>query len=187
LKGPIPVVPSAHYSCGGVQVDTWGRSSLKNLYAAGEVSATGIHGANRLASTSMLEGLVWGIRSAIDIAAYFDDEKPYKESEIPTWQFPEKEEEADPALIQQDWASIKSTMWNYVGIIRTFKRLERGTADLRYLKNRIDDFYRKAHLTSMVLNLRDGIQTALIVAQFAFANRTSKGAHYIQSIHRVAS
>jgi L-aspartate oxidase len=180
LKGPIPVVPAAHYSCGGVHVDIWGRTSLKNLYAAGEVSATGIHGANRLASTSMLEGLVWGIRAAKNIAAHFEGEKPYKESEIPSWQFPEKEEEVDPALIQQDWLSIKSTMWNYVGIIRTLKRLERGTADLRYLKNRIDDFYRKAHLTPLVLNLRSGIQTALIVANAAFANRTSKGAHYIQ-------
>jgi L-aspartate oxidase len=180
LKGPIPVVPAAHYSCGGVHVDIWGRTSLKNLYAAGEVSATGIHGANRLASTSMLEGLVWGVRAAKNIAAHFEGEKPYKESEIPSWQFPEKEEEVDPALIQQDWLSIKSTMWNYVGIIRTLKRLERGTADLRYLKNRIDDFYRKAHLTPLVLNLRSGIQTALIVANAAFANRTSKGAHYIQ-------
>ena len=180
LNGPIPVVPAAHYSCGGVQVDSWGRTSLKNLYAAGEVSATGIHGANRLASTSMLEGLVWGVRAAKHIATHFDDEKLYKESEIPLWQPPEIEEEVDPALIQQDWLSIKSTMWNYVGIIRTIKRLERGRADLRYLKNRIDDFYRKAHLNPMVLNLRSGIQTALIVAEAAFANRNSRGAHYIK-------
>ena len=180
LKGPIPVVPAAHYSCGGVQVDGWGRTSLKNLYAAGEVSATGLHGANRLASTSMLEGLVWGVRAAKHIATHFEGEKPYKESEIPPWQPPEKEEEVDPALIQQDWLSIKSTMWNYVGIIRTIKRLERGRADLRYLKNRIDDFYRKAHLHPMVLNLRSGIQTALIVAEAAFANRNSRGAHYIK-------
>jgi L-aspartate oxidase len=180
LKGPIPVVPAAHYSCGGVQVDSWGRTSLKNLYATGEVSATGIHGANRLASTSMLEGLVWGVRAGKHIATHFNNEKLYKESEIPLWQFPEIEEEVDPALIQQDWLSIKSTMWNYVGIIRTIKRLERGRADLRYLKNRIDDFYRKAHLTPMVLNLRNGIQTALIVAEAAFANRNSRGAHYIK-------
>lgn len=180
LKGPIPVVPSAHYSCGGMQVDGWGRTSLKNLYAVGEVSATGIHGANRLASTSMLEGLVWGVQAAKHIATSFDREKPYKESEIPPWQPPEIEEEVDPALIQQDWLSIKSTMWNYVGIIRTIKRLERGRADLRYLKNRIDDFYRKAHLNPMVLNLRNGIQTALIVAEAAFANRNSRGAHYIK-------
>jgi L-aspartate oxidase len=180
LKVPIPVVPAAHYSCGGVQVDMWGRTSLKNLYAVGEVSATGIHGANRLASTSLLEGLVWGVRAARHIATYFDGEKPYQESEIPLWQPPEKEEEVDPALIQQDWLSITSTMWNYVGIIRTIKRLERGRADLSYLENRIDDFYRKAHLTSMVLNLRNGIQTALIVAEAAFSNRKGRGAHHIK-------
>jgi L-aspartate oxidase len=180
LKSSIPVVPAAHYSCGGVQVDIWGRTSLKNFYAAGEVSATGIHGANRLASTSLLEGLVWGIRAAQHIAEHFDDRKTYKESEIPPWKFPDKEEEVDPALIQQDWVNIKSTMWNYVGIIRTIKRLERATADLRYLKNRMEDFYRKTHLTPMVINLRNGIQTALIVAEAAFTNRQSRGAHYIR-------
>jgi len=180
LKSPMPVVPAAHYSCGGVQVDSWGRTSLRNLYAVGEVSATGIHGANRLASTALLEGLVWGVRAAQHMATFLDGEKPYKESEIPPWQFPEKEEEVDPALIQQDWLSIKSTMWNYAGIIRTIKRLERGRADLGYLKNRIDDFYRKAHLNPMVLNLRNGIQTALIVAEAAFSNRINRGAHYIK-------
>ncbi len=180
LKGPIPVVPATHFSCGGVQVDTWGRTSLKNLHAVGEVSATGIHGANRLASTSLLEGAVWGIRAAQDIARHFEPTKPYKESEIPPWRFPEKEEEVDPALLRQDWAHIKSTMWNYVGIIRTVKRLERARADLRYLKNRIDDFYRTAHLIPRLITLRNGVQTALIIAESAFMNRISRGAHYIK-------
>ncbi|MEI6154010.1 MAG: L-aspartate oxidase [Deltaproteobacteria bacterium] len=179
-KVPIPVVPAAHYSCGGIQVDVWGRTSLNNLYAAGEVTATGIHGANRLASTSLLEGLVWGIRSAQHIAERFDDKKPYEESEIPPWRFPEREEEVDPALIQQDWVNIRSTMWNYVGIIRTVKRLERAKSDLGYLKNRIDDFYRRARIVPMVINLRNGIRTAFMVAQSAFKNRMSRGAHYIK-------
>jgi len=179
-KVPIPVVPAAHYSCGGVQVDLWGRTSLKNLYAVGEVAATGLHGANRLASTSLLEGLVWGVRSAQHIVEHFNDKKIYKESEIPPWRFPEKEEECDPALVQQDWVSIKSTMWNYVGIIRTVKRLERAQADLDYLKNRIDDFYRRIHLVPMVINLRNGIRTARIVAESAFKNRVSRGAHFVR-------
>jgi L-aspartate oxidase len=179
-KVPIPVVPAAHYSCGGVQVDLWGRTSLKNLYAVGEVAATGLHGANRLASTSLLEGLVWGIRSAQHIIEHFKDKKVYKESEIPPWRFPEKEEEFDPALVQQDWVSIRSTMWNYVGIIRTVKRLERAQADLDYLKNRIDDFYRRVHLVPMVINLRNGIRTARIVAESAFKNRVSRGAHFVR-------
>lgn len=179
-RQPIPVVPACHYSCGGVQVDTWGRTSLKNLYAAGEVSATGIHGANRLASTSLLEGLVWGVRVAEHIAENFDENRPYKESEIPPWRFPEREEEVDPALIQQDWVSIKSTMWNYVGIIRTWKRLERARADLRYLKERIDDFYRRAHLVPIVIALRNGVRTAYTIAEAAFKNSHSRGAHFIK-------
>ncbi len=179
-KVPIPVVPAAHYSCGGVQVDIWGRTSLKNLYAVGEVAATGLHGANRLASTSLLEGLIWGIRSARHLTEHFKDKKTYKESEIPPWRFPETEEECDPALVQQDWVSIKSTMWNYVGIIRTVKRLERAQADLDYLKNRIDDFYRRVHLVPMVINLRNGIRTARIVAESAFKNRVSRGAHFVR-------
>lgn len=179
-KVPIPVVPAAHYSCGGVQVDTWGRTSMKNLYAAGEVSATGIHGANRLASTSLLEGLTWGIRSARHIAEHFDDTKSYNESDIPPWRFPERVEEVDPALIHQDWVNLRSTMWNYVGVIRTIKRLERARADLGYLKNRIDDFYRRTHLTPMVINLRNGMRAAFIVTQAAFKNRMSRGAHFIK-------
>jgi len=179
-KVPIPVVPAAHYSCGGVQVDTWGRTSLKNLYAAGEVAATGLHGANRLASTSLLEGLIWGVRSAQHIVEHFKDKKIYKESEIPPWRFPEREEEVDPALIQQDWVSIKSTMWNYVGIIRTVNRLERAQADLNYLKDRIDNFYRRIHLVPMVIDLRNGVRTARIVAEAAFKNRVSRGAHFVR-------
>jgi len=179
-KVAIPVVPAAHYSCGGVQVDTSGKTSLKCLYAAGEVAATGLHGANRLASTSLLEGLVWGIRSAKDIAGSFNGNKPYKESDIPPWQFPERTEETDPALIQQDWVSIKSTMWNYVGIIRTTRRLQRAWADIGYLKNRVDDFYRRAQLVPMVIDLRNGVRTARIVAEAALKNNVSRGAHFIK-------
>lgn len=179
-KVPIPVVPAAHYHCGGIQVDSWGRTSLKNLYAVGEVAATGLHGANRLASTSLLEGLIWGVRSAQFIAEHFEDVKSYKESDIPPWKFPDVEEKFDPALTQQDWVSIKSTMWNYVGIIRTESRLERARADLSYLRNRIDDFYRKTHLVPMVINLRNGVRTALIVAEAAFKNKISRGAHFVR-------
>ncbi|OPX93390.1 MAG: L-aspartate oxidase [Syntrophorhabdus sp. PtaB.Bin006] len=160
-------------------VDARGRTSLKNLYAIGEVSGTGLHGANRLASTSLLEGLVWGMRAVHDISETFDGTKSYKESDIAAWIYPDKEEEVDPALIHQDWLTIRSTMWNYVGIIRTFKRLDRAKADVGYLINRTNEFYRKAHLSPLLLNLRNGIQTALIVVEAAFRNRKSRGAHYI--------
>lgn len=177
-KEPIPVVPAAHYCCGGVLVDIWGKSSLRGLYAAGEVSCTGVHGANRLASTSLLEGLVWGTRAAQDIDAHFDPAPPYKPSEIHPWYYPDKEEAIDPALVNQDWLSIKSTMWNYAGIIRTRKRLERAKADLEYLKHRIEKFYKEAKMNPKVVGLKHGIQVALMITHAALANPVSKGAHY---------
>jgi len=177
-KKPIPVVPAAHYCCGGVLVDAWGRTTLKRLYAVGEVSCTGLHGANRLASTSLLEGLVWGVRAAKDIASGFDGSKPYRVSEIHKWYYPKKEEEIDPALINQDWLMIRSTMWNYAGIIRTGKRLERAKSDLEYLKHRIDKFYKEARMDAKITTLRHGIQTALMIAHAALSNPVSRGAHF---------
>lgn len=175
---PIPVVPAAHYCCGGVLVDTWGRSSLRGLYAVGEVSCTGVHGANRLASTSLLEGLVWGTRAAQDIAAHFDPTPPYQPSEIHPWYYPEKEEEIDPALIHQDWLMIRSTMWNYAGIIRTRKRLERAKADLEYLCHRIEKFYKEARMDPKIVGLKHGIQVAVMITHAALANPISLGAHF---------
>jgi len=179
-KAPIPVVPAAHYSCGGVLVDTWGKSSLKGLYAVGEVSCTGLHGANRLASTSLLEGLIWGARASRAIASHFDPESPYKEGNIHEWYYPKKEEEIDPALINQDWLSIKSTMWNYAGIIRTRKRLERATADLDYLRHRIEKFYKEAKMDAKVVGLKHGIQVAQLITYAALNNPVSRGAHFIK-------
>lgn len=177
-KEPIPVVPAAHYCCGGVLVNTHGRSSLKGLYAVGEVSCTGLHGANRLASTSLLEGLVWGKRAARNIVSHFNPEKPYKPSEIHEWYYPEKEEEIDPALINQDWLSIRSTMWNYTGIIRRKKRLERAKADLDYLYHRIEKFYKGAKMDKKIVSLKHGIQVAILITNAALNNTVSRGAHY---------
>jgi len=179
-KEPIPVVPAAHYCCGGVLVDGWGKSSLKGLHAVGEVSCTGIHGANRLASTSLLEGLVWGTRAAKHIASHFDPSRLYKESEIHPWYYPEKEEGIDPALINQDWLTIRSTMWNYAGIIRTKKRLERAKADLEYLRHRIEKFYKEATMDPKVVGLKHGIQVALMITHAAISNPVSRGAHCIK-------
>lgn len=175
---PIPVVPAAHYCCGGVLVNGWGQSSLKGLYVAGEVSCTGLHGANRLASTSLLEGLVWGKRAAQYIVSHFDPETPYKPSEIHDWYYPEKEEEIDPALINQDWLSIRSTMWNYTGIIRRRKRLERAKADLDYLHHRIEKFYKGAKMDKKIVSLKHGIQVALLITTSALNNTVNRGAHY---------
>lgn len=180
-KESIPVVPAAHYCCGGVLVDGWGRSSLNRLYAVGEVSCTGVHGANRLASTSLLEGLVWGTRAAQHIASHFNPVLDSVVADIHQWYYPEKEEETDPALINQDWISIRSTMWNYAGIIRTPKRLERARADLDYLHHRIVKFYKESRMDSNVVGLKHGIQVALLITYAALGNPISRGSHYLKN------
>jgi len=175
----IPVVPAAHYFCGGVWVDTHGRSSLQNLYAVGEVSCTGVHGANRLGSASLLEGLVWGWRSAKDILRKSRrKEAPIKAEDIPDWQDVENAQIADPALIRQDMTTIKNIMWNYVGLIRSQQRLERAIADLYHLDQEITEFYRARRLTDDLIGLRNMAQAALIVARSAWENKTSRGCHY---------
>jgi len=179
---PIPVVPSAHYSCGGVRVDLNGRTSIRNLYAVGEVSATGVHGANRLASVSLLEGLVWGVKAAEDILATLArDNDPYVISEVPPWKYPYLQEKLDPALVWQDLVTIKYIMWNYSGIIRTVKRLERAKADLNYLHHRIIKFYQRTEIGNRIINLRDSVQAALLIVEAALQNRVSRGAHFIVS------
>jgi L-aspartate oxidase len=180
-KESIPVVPAAHYCCGGVLVDEWGRSSLSGLYAVGEVSCTGVHGANRLASTSLLEGLVWGTRAAQHIASHFNPVVAYTPSDIHPWYYPVKEEETDPALVNQDWISIRSTMWNYAGIIRTSKRLERARADLDYLHHRIEKFYKEARMDAKVVGLKHGIHVALLITYAAINNPVSRGSHYLKT------
>lgn len=180
-KEMIPVAPTAHYFCGGIKVDEFGRSTLENLYALGEVSCTGVHGANRLASTSLLEGLVWAARSAEDILGKFNEKADSIASkEINPWIYTGREE-ADRALVRQDWMNIKSIMWNYVGIVRTPERLDRAVADLEYLNRRIEKFYRNAHLDKEKVELRNGAQAALIIAQAAKKSRVSRGCHYIKA------
>jgi L-aspartate oxidase len=175
-REPIPVVPAAHYSCGGVWTDEWGRTTIRNLYAVGEVACTGLHGANRLASTSLLEGLVFGDRAARDIAR--TNPRPISAKEVPPWEFPSDGIPADPALIHRDWRSIQYTMWYYVGLSRDAHRLARAIRDLRHLWEDIVDFYRRARLDDALLGLRNGVQAALIVAEAAWHNRTSRGVHF---------
>jgi len=177
-RQPIPVVPAAHYSCGGVLVDGHGRTSLGGLYAAGEVACTGLHGANRLASTSLLEGLVWGTRAGRDSATAADAPPSFRDEDVHEWYYPERPEAFDPALINQDWLTIRSTMWNYAGIIRTRKRLERAKSDLEYLHHRVERFYKEASPEPKIVGLRHGLQVALLITNAALANPTSAGAHY---------
>ncbi len=173
----IPVVPAAHYSCGGIWVDAQGRSSLKGLYAAGEASCTGLHGANRLASTSLLECLVWGHRAALDMAQYINSfSRPFLE--IPPWDDSGLDERVDPALIVQDMHTIQSIMWNYVGLMRTTNRLKRAVTDLRNLALEIEEFYRRTKLSDSLIGLRNAAAVAQLVANAALRNRQSRGCHY---------
>jgi L-aspartate oxidase len=176
---PIPVVPAAHYFCGGVLVDAWGRSTIEGLYAAGEVSCTGVHGANRLASTSLLEGLVWGDRAGRDIAGR-DDLHLIAESEIPPWKDVGNNALADPVLLYRDWRTIQDIMWLYVGLARSTRRLARALRDLNHLWEVIDRFYRATRLSDDLVGLRNTAQAAWIVTRAAWHNRQSRGAHFRQ-------
>ena len=173
---PIPVVPAAHYSCGGVGVSLKGRTSLQRLWAVGEVSCTGVHGANRLASTSLLEALTWGYIAGKEVSNpnLSDDYYP----EIFDWV--SEIEDVDNALIAQDWLTIKNTMWNYVGLVRSRQRLLRAHQMLRHLQTEIEAFYRQARMSHEVVQLRNGVITAYAVTNSAIEDRVSRGAHFLK-------
>ncbi len=180
-KDPIPVVPAAHYFCGGILVDKNGRTNVEGLYAIGECACTGVHGANRLASTSLLEALTWGWCTGQNIAKRCHDEDGISEGLrkiIPNWEPGGTEKNDDPALIAQDWASIRNTMWNYVGITRTNARLYRAFQDLRDLSRRIHDFYKRTQITPQLINLFHGVHTAYVITQAALRNKESRGCHH---------
>jgi len=180
---PVPVVPAAHYFCGGVLVDEWGRSNIENLYAVGEISCTGVHGANRLASTSLLEGLVWGNRAALNIENMLESTNAGARptfDDIPPWDESGLSAEPDPALIQGDMQTIQNIMWHYVGLVRNADRLSRAIRELRHLWNEIETFYRTTKLSDGLIGLRNAVEVALIVAHAAQHNRQSRGCHYRQ-------
>lgn len=179
-KKAIPIVPAAHYFCGGIKVDLAGRSSLNNLYAIGEVSCTGLHGANRLASSSLLEGLLWAKLAAEDISENFEKIDQKRNDFIPDWKRPREVEEFDPLLLIQDWKAIQLTMWNYAGIIRTKKGLERARADLNYYSHRIFSFYKTARLNKDIIELRNAIVNASIIVNAATHNSQSIGCHFVK-------
>ena len=177
---PLPIVPVAHYFCGGILVDLRGRTTLDRLYAVGECSCTGIHGANRLASTSLLEALLWGAEAGRD-AALRAGSQPLERKvfdDIPDWRKTGDEHNDDPALIAQDWATIRNIMWNYVGIVRTESRLRRAFADLRDLSGHLHDFYKYTPLSQALVHLFHGCQTAYLITQAALRNKKSLGCHF---------
>ncbi len=191
----IPIVPAAHFSCGGVHTDLQGRTNVRDLNAIGETACTGLHGANRLASTSLLECLVSArAAAAADIAELekakllirnFDADAPMEKLSIknfvrPTareWRSPAKV--ADPLLLQQDLHQIRQTMWNYAGIIRSPRRLARARRILLELREDIQAFYRDCRPSRELIELRNAVQTALLVVHAASLNPVSKGCHYV--------
>jgi L-aspartate oxidase len=174
-KSPLPVVPAAHYCCGGVGVNLDGRTSLKRLYAVGEVACTGVHGANRLASTSLLEALVWGYYAGKDAAKTCEGEDYFPE--IFPWIV--ENEMIDLALISQDWLTLKNTMWNYVGLIRSRQRLQRARTILRHLQTEIEDFYDQSKMSKEVIGLRNAVQTSIAIITASLESRESCGSHYL--------
>jgi L-aspartate oxidase len=174
-KQPIPVVPGAHYHCGGVWVDLSGRTSIGQLWAAGEVSCTGLHGANRLASTSLLEGLVWGTRAGQAIGRDLDEREEGSFPEIEPWK--NETSRVDASFISQDWMMLKHTMWNYVGLIKTEARLERAEGILTELSRGTESFYRKAVLSDSLIGLRHAVLVAGQVLKACRRNPRSLGCY----------
>jgi L-aspartate oxidase len=175
-KEPIPVVPAQHYTCGGVVVDLHGRTDAPGLYAAGEVTQSGLHGANRLASNSLLECLVFGEAAATHIAASWDDlpEVP----DIRAWDESRVTDSDEEVVIAQTWGEIRRFMWNYVGIVRTTKRLERAKHRIDMLRQEVRDYYRHFRVTPDLIELRNLVEVADLIIRSALSRHESRGLHY---------
>ena len=177
-KEPIPVVPAQHYTCGGVLIDLAGRTDLDGLYAVGECSESGLHGANRLASNSLLECFVFGDAAANDILARWDqfpappDLRPWDESRV--------SDSDEEVVIKQNWTELRRFMWNYVGIVRTNKRLERAAHRIKLLKGEVNDYYGNFRVTADLIELRNLLQTAELIVKSARARRESRGLHFTE-------
>lgn len=175
-KEPIPVVPAAHYTCGGVIVDKAGRTDLKHLYAIGETTFTGLHGANRLASNSLLECLVYGKAAAEDILAKLDQIAAPEESA--QWDDSRVEDSDEDVVISHNWEELRRFMWDYVGIVRTDKRLERATHRIKLLQKEIAEYYKQYKVSSNLIELRNLATVAELIIRCASQRRESRGLHY---------
>ena len=178
-KEPIPVVPAAHYQCGGVRTDVNGATSLRGLYAAGEVGCTGLHGANRLASNSLLEGAVVAHRAVADIVRQLPPGQGRSvQQEIPAWRAGNVTDVDELVVIYHNWDEIRRLMWDYVSIVRTTKRLQRAATRLRNLQREVQEFYWNFKITPELLELRNLVEVAALIVDSAQSRHESRGLHF---------
>ena len=175
-KEPIPVVPAQHYTCGGILIDLDGKTDLPGLYAAGECTESGLHGANRLASNSLLECFVFGEASAAHILNHWSSfEAP---PSVRPWDESRVTDSDEEVVIKQNWTEIRRFMWNYVGIVRTTKRLERAMHRIQMLNGEVEEYYRHFRVSTDLIELRNLLQTADLIVSSALKRRESRGLHY---------
>ncbi|WP_417071397.1 L-aspartate oxidase [Niveibacterium terrae] len=173
-RDPIPVVPAAHYTCGGVLTDLRGRTDLPGLYTIGEAACTGLHGANRLASNSLLECVVFGAAAARDIAAH---SRAMPEA-VPEWDDSKVTDSDEAVVISHNWDELRRSMWDYVGIVRTTKRLQRAKHRIALLKKEIQEFYANFRVSNDLLELRNLVTSAELIVKGALARKESRGLHF---------
>ncbi|AYA65086.1 L-aspartate oxidase [Alteromonas sp. RKMC-009] len=175
-KEPIPVVPAAHYSCGGVMTDFNAKTDLDNVYAIGEVAYTGLHGANRMASNSLLECVVYAAAAAKDILTHLQDD--YTEETIAPWDESQVTNSDEEVIIQHNWHELRLFMWDYVGIVRTNKRLERALRRIQLLSQEIQEYYAHFRVSNNLLELRNLVTVAELIVRCAMNRKESRGLHY---------